>query len=85
MKVSVQLKDAMRDSCIGDVVDAWYKLVMMYCRSEPELTTLVLHTLQKYISWMSVGLVVNNQCVESLVGLNGIFWWSDLCHCCLNC
>ena len=51
----------MRDSCIHDIVDAWYKLVLRYHTSEPELTILVLQTLQKYISWMSIGLVVNNQ------------------------
>lgn len=83
MKISVQLKDAMRETCIEVIVDAWYKLVVLYCQKDAELTTLVLHTLQKYISWMSVGLVVNNQSSSFAFSFEkGVL---DLCRCCLNC
>jgi len=60
-KTSVQLKDAMRETCIKEVVEAWFNLVVLYYTTEPTFTALVLSTLQKYISWMSVGLVVNNK------------------------
>lgn len=52
----------MRDSqSIDLIVDAWQKLILMYSSSEPEIAEMVLHTLQKYISWMSIFLVVNDK------------------------
>jgi len=67
-KISVQLKDAMRDNCIEDIAEAWYKLILKYYTSNLDLTTLVLQTLQKYISWMSIGLVMNNKYGPLILG-----------------
>eukprot|EP00210_Caulerpa_lentillifera_P004301 g4104.t1 len=59
-KISVQLKDAMRESCIKEVVDAWYNLVVMYYSTEPELTGLVLSTLQRFMPLLFELLKVQN-------------------------
>ncbi|KAK1434241.1 hypothetical protein QVD17_11160 [Tagetes erecta] len=58
--VSVQIKDAMRQQCVGQIVHAWYDIVSLYKNSDSVLCAFVLDTMRRYISWIDIGLVANN-------------------------
>ena len=55
----MQLKDAMRETCLNDLAQAWYNLLQAYQHSNPDLAAAVLNTLERYVNWIDVGLVVN--------------------------
>lgn len=61
VKRSMHLKDAMRETCLTDLAEAWLKLVRAYQFADPELAAAVLSTLERYVNWIDVGLVVNEQ------------------------
>lgn len=56
------LKDAMRESCVGDVVDAWYSLLTSYSGARPELAAAVLEVARRYTGWIDIGLLANDKC-----------------------
>jgi exportin-T len=64
----MQLKDAMREGCLDQVADGWYQLLATYAGPEPDLCAFVLETMQRYISWIDIGLVANSR-------------WGMLCRC----
>ena len=55
----MHLKDAMRESCLTDVAQAWFNLLQAYQNSNPDLAAAVLNTVERYVNWIDVGLVVN--------------------------
>ena len=57
----MQLKDAMRETCIKDVADAWTGLVAAYHAVQPDLTVSVLAVVQRYVSWIDISLVANDK------------------------
>ena len=57
----MQLKDAMRETCLDDLADAWYNLLCAYQASNPDLAAAVLTTLERYVNWIDVALVVNDR------------------------
>ncbi|XP_021638920.2 exportin-T isoform X2 [Hevea brasiliensis] len=60
MGVAVRVKDAMRQQCVGQIVRAWFGIVSMYRNSDPELCSSVLDSMRRYISWIDIGLIVND-------------------------
>ncbi|CAN0877961.1 PSD [Linum grandiflorum] len=61
MSAASRVKDAMRQQCIGQIVRAWYDIVCMYRNSDDqELCSNVLDTMSRYISWIDIGLVMND-------------------------
>lgn len=62
-KQSMNLKDALRDTCIKEIADAWYQLASVYQSQQPEVASEVLSTVQRYISWMDIRLVANDRWV----------------------
>ncbi|WCJ39412.1 Exportin-T [Euphorbia peplus] len=58
--VAGQVKDAMRQQCICQIVRAWYDIVSMYRKSDAELCSTVLDSSRRYISWIDIGLIVND-------------------------
>lgn len=58
--VSVTIKDAMRQQCVGQIVHAWYDIVCLYKNSDSVLCAFVLDTMRRYISWIDIGLIANN-------------------------
>ncbi|KAJ4841704.1 hypothetical protein Tsubulata_032461 [Turnera subulata] len=58
--VAARVKDAIRQQCIGQIVTAWYEIVNLYRNSDPELCSGVLDSMRRYISWIDIGLIVND-------------------------
>ncbi|XP_058005114.1 exportin-T isoform X2 [Hevea brasiliensis] len=67
--VAGQVKDAMRQQCVGQIVRAWFDIVSMYRNSDPELCSSVLESMRRYISWIDIGLIVNDVFVPLLFEL----------------
>ncbi|CAI0419137.1 unnamed protein product [Linum tenue] len=58
--IANRVKDAMRQQCIGQIVRVWYDIVCMYKNTDQELCSGVLDTMRRYISWIDIGLVMND-------------------------
>lgn len=69
----MHIKDAMREHSIGEVADAWYRLVEAYRSKNPGLAAMVLATMQRYIPWIDITLVANDKCVRVV--------WACACVC----
>ncbi|XP_055825792.1 exportin-T isoform X1 [Solanum dulcamara] len=63
--IAGQIKDAMRQQCISQVVRAWYDILLMYRNSDPDLCCSVLDSMRRYVSWIDIGLIAN----DAFVGL----------------
>ncbi|CAK9150118.1 unnamed protein product [Ilex paraguariensis] len=63
--VAGRIKDAMRQQCITQIVRAWYDIVSMYRNSDPDLCASVLDCVRRYITWIDIGLIVN----DTFIGL----------------
>lgn len=70
-RLSMHVKDAMRERCITEVVDAWYYLVTAYKDKDPQLAAFVLQTAARYIHWVDIGLIANDRFVPVLLSLIG--------------
>ncbi|KAL6972647.1 hypothetical protein U1Q18_026822 [Sarracenia purpurea var. burkii] len=69
MAVAGRLKDAMRQQCVAQIVRAWYDIISMYRNSDPEVCTSVLDSMRRYISWIDIGLIVNDAFIPLLFDL----------------
>lgn len=58
-KLSMHVKDSMRERSINEVAAAWGELVDRYRSQNPGLAASVLMAMQRYISWVDIGLVAN--------------------------
>ncbi|KAM7480617.1 hypothetical protein LguiA_028830 [Lonicera macranthoides] len=67
--VAARVKDAMREQCISQIVKAWYDIISMYRISDPELCASVLDSMSRYISWIDIGLIVNDAFILLLFDL----------------
>ncbi|KAK4773473.1 hypothetical protein SAY87_028492 [Trapa incisa] len=67
--VAARVKDSMRQQCISQIARAWYDTVTLHRDSEPELCSLVLDTMSRYISWIDIRLVANDAFVPLLFDL----------------
>ncbi|KAL2555026.1 Exportin-T [Forsythia ovata] len=67
--VAGRIKDAMRAQCVPQIVRASYDIILMYKNSDPELCTSVLDSMRRYISWIDIGLIVNNAYIQLLFEL----------------
>ncbi|MEW5306130.1 MAG: hypothetical protein WDW36_008620 [Sanguina aurantia] len=68
-KLSMHVKDSMREGSIEAVAAAWGELVNRYKIQNPGLAASVLMAMQRYISWVDIGLVANEQFVALLNSL----------------
>ena len=69
LAVAGRVKDAMRQQCVPQIVRAWYDIVSMYRNSDHELCTSVLDSMRRYISWIDIGLIVNDAFIPLLFDL----------------
>ncbi|WIA12173.1 hypothetical protein OEZ85_012245 [Tetradesmus obliquus] len=65
-KLSMHLKDSMREQCIAEVAAAWFNLTQLYKASRPELAAFVLASAARYVHWMDIGLVANDRFIPLL-------------------
>ena len=58
--VAGRIKDAIRQQCVSTIVRSWYDILSMYKNSDQELCASVLDVMRRYISWIDIGLIVND-------------------------
>lgn len=68
-RLSMHVKDAMREGAIADIAAAWYELAARYRQESPELAAAVLASMERYVSWVDIGLVANERFLSLLQGL----------------
>jgi len=68
-KLSMHVKDSMREQCIGDVAEACYNMAKLYKHSHPELAAMVLGAIARYVHWIDIGLVANDKFIPLLLEL----------------
>lgn len=61
----MHVQDTMREHCLNELADIWYKLVVTYSESEAGLAEAVLSVVKRYVSWIDIGLVANDRCHSS--------------------
>ncbi|XP_051115538.1 exportin-T isoform X2 [Andrographis paniculata] len=64
-----RIKDAMRAQCVPQIVGACYEIILLYKKSDPELCSAVLDSMSRYISWIDIGLIVNDVFTQMLFEL----------------
>ncbi|XP_008342570.1 exportin-T-like isoform X2 [Malus sylvestris] len=69
LSVAAGIKDAMRQQCVAQIVRAWYEIVSMYRKSDEELCASVLESMRRFISWIDIGLIVNDAFIPLLFEL----------------
>ncbi|KAL9646930.1 hypothetical protein ABK040_013789 [Willaertia magna] len=62
-KRAVEIKDAMRDDCIPQIVSTFYTILIA---KHPSLTNSCLRTMANYIDWIDINLVTTDQFVQIL-------------------
>lgn len=67
--VAGRVKDAMRNQCVPQIVRAWYDIVSMYRNTDPETCVTVLDCMRRYVSWIDIGLIVNDAFIPLLFEL----------------
>ncbi|CAH8527788.1 unnamed protein product [Heterobilharzia americana] len=69
LKRSNELKDAMRESCVGSLIHTCYQLIHRFldsCQSNAFLIRKILHTIGLYASWVDLTLVANAEWITLL-------------------
>lgn len=69
LRRSNELKDAMRESCIGSLIHTCYQLIHRFlnsCQSNACLIRKILHTIGLYASWVDLTLVANTEWITLL-------------------
>lgn len=59
---SMEVKDAMRESCIGDLIRTCHELIAGYYASQPGLATSVLEALCRFVNWADISLLTKKEC-----------------------
>eukprot|EP00257_Ricinus_communis_P017638 XP_015576121.1 exportin-T isoform X2 [Ricinus communis] len=77
LTVAGRVKDAMRQQCVGQIVRAWYDIISMYRNSDPEVCSNVLDSMRRYISWVDIGLIVNDAFIPLLFELILVYGESE--------
>lgn len=62
-EIAMRVKDGMRQQCLPQIVNLWYQVVFNFQSTNPEVCVAVLETMQRFISWMDIGLVANDRWV----------------------
>eukprot|EP01018_Ginkgo_biloba_P004887 Gb_29796 [translate_table: standard] len=64
--IAARVKDAMRQQCVPQIARAWYDLVVLYKDLRPLLAASLLDTMQRYVTWIDIGLVANDSFIPML-------------------
>ncbi|KAL3824500.1 hypothetical protein ACJIZ3_020529 [Penstemon smallii] len=67
--VAGRIKDAMRVQCVPQIVRTWYDIIIAYRNSDPELCCSVMDSMRRYITWIDIGLIVNDAFIPLLFEL----------------
>ena len=58
---STKLKDAMRDNCLEELMNACIQLTSNLHSSNPDLAGSVLEAVARYVNWIDIRLVANDR------------------------
>ena len=54
---NTHIRDAMREKCVPQLVEAWLATLNTYAGPHPQLACMCLEVVGKYVSWIDIGLV----------------------------
>jgi hypothetical protein len=74
-KLSMHLKDSMREQCIAEVAAAWFNITQLYKASRPELAAFVLASAARYVHWMDISLVANDRWAQQQQSVQLLLLW----------
>lgn len=57
-------KDAVRQSCVNQLVESWFLLLKEHSNKNAEITCQTLEVIGAYISWIEINLIVNDRFVQ---------------------
>ena len=60
---STKLKDAMRDNCLEELMNACIQLTSNLHSSNPDLAASVLEAVARFVNWIDIRLVANDRSV----------------------
>lgn len=63
-RTATALKDAMRERCLTELLRACYQLTLALHAQQPQLAAGVLQATARYVSWIDISLVANDQCAH---------------------
>eukprot|EP00884_Botryococcus_braunii_P015515 jgi/Botrbrau1/2647/Bobra.0203s0001.1 len=66
---SMDVKDAMRENCMGDLIRACHELIAGYYASQPGLAASVLEALRRFVNWADIALLTTDEFVQLLTAL----------------
>jgi len=70
-KRNVEIKDQVRGQDMVKIADSWNLLLSIYCGQNEYVTEQVLKLIAKWVSWMDISLIVNEQMMTFLLPLVG--------------
>ena len=65
MQAATEIKDAMRERCLPALVHACYQLAVQLQGGSPGLAAGLLQAISRFINWIDISLVANEQCALS--------------------
>ena len=65
-----RIKDRMRETCIGELVESWLSILTAF-PSQEKILNLCLNVVASYVSWIDVSLIANERFVPLLVACLG--------------
>ncbi|WPT12450.1 Exportin-T [Picochlorum sp. SENEW3] len=60
-KQSMEFKDAMRDNALEQIYSSWYQILSMFKDSDRAIVANLLRAVERYVHWIDIGLVANDQ------------------------
>ncbi|OZJ05156.1 hypothetical protein BZG36_02232 [Bifiguratus adelaidae] len=79
---NTQIKDAMRDGDIRKLANAWFELLQEYKDRDQSIADMCLKVIGVFISWMDIGLVVNDPFMRLIFDLlRGTVLRNGACEC----
>lgn len=64
-----EFKDAMRATALQELASAWTRLVGSYKDTAPDLTAAILAAVQRYVHWVDISLVANDDFITLLYSI----------------
>ncbi|XP_035825468.1 exportin-T isoform X2 [Aplysia californica] len=61
------IKDAMREQSVNQLSDMWFQVMTTYESSQPDIVSMCLEIVGRYVSWMDIGFFANDRMVTLLL------------------
>lgn len=69
---NTHIKDAMRESAVGQLTSAWHEILMSSYQSNPEIANACLRLFARYVTWIDIHLVVTETLISGLYQFLGM-------------